>query len=71
MLENDLKIHVFLESVESAVESAVASAPASAVASASRFKDPAHLEFNLELQNAKKTFWGFGDSKRPFGISAF
>ena len=40
ILENDLKIHVFLESVASAV----ASAPASAVAPASRFKDPAQVK---------------------------
>ena len=39
ILENDLKIHVFLEAVELAVASVVASTVASAVAS--RFKDPA------------------------------
>ena len=43
VLENDLKIHVFLVAVESAVASAVASAVESVVASAVdlRFKDPA------------------------------
>ena len=38
ILENDLKIHVFLESVASAPASAVAPAPAS------RFKDPAQVK---------------------------
>ena len=47
ILENALKIHVFLESVDLAVAAAVAAAVASAqaLAPASRFKDPALLFF--------------------------
>ena len=53
ILENDLKIHIFLEAVESTVVSAVAAAVASEMASemasevATRFKDPAQMYYAL------------------------
>ncbi len=53
ILENDLKIHIFLEAVASAVAAAVASEMASESASemasegATRFKDPAQMYYAL------------------------